>query len=517
MFASQGIQPVRVVFNNAKNCFLHLPSKLISNLSLQENQALELSWGNGSPVFLSWTQYRASSGPDGHNVELCRQLGEKLGLKDGEQGFLRPCHQVSSLNQVFVEPLSSDDWEILELHSSALEQQLLDQIRVVFQPAVFPVWVDNHTVIYIRIASVSPFAPYGRLEQFTELVVSPKIRPGIGDHSDAIARSRLDQQFHSQPDMGLSPPSEPSSDNASCTARSQQWGGVTGLLRHIIRGPHNPVKEQPPVPSIPVIFPDSIYRVLSPKEAKDKAKQAMEKMKNVRLDKDKGVKGGEEAKEEKATVVRVVCHDAEMLERGHNKGEIHSGKVWIPQSLASKLNIQPHSSVRIKPVKSVIKVAFNIHLQPLVPLPEEDDEEIQTAFLGWLHTKSHEPLACLTPRSSTIILHGSDAKLELSLTVLKPEPENDPPDQMFLLAPTVLQKEDIQVDRQTIAQSALKAETEAHETELPSLQILGGIDDLIKSGFEFISHNLLGSPLSRELCTSGEGLKGGALLITGAK
>lgn len=38
-----------------------------------------------------------------------------------------------------------------ELHSSALEQQLLDQIRVVFQDAVFPVWVDNHTVIYIRI------------------------------------------------------------------------------------------------------------------------------------------------------------------------------------------------------------------------------------------------------------------------------------------------------------------------------------------------------------------------------
>lgn len=38
-----------------------------------------------------------------------------------------------------------------ELHSGALEQKLLDQIRVVFPDAVFPVWVDNHTVIYIHI------------------------------------------------------------------------------------------------------------------------------------------------------------------------------------------------------------------------------------------------------------------------------------------------------------------------------------------------------------------------------
>lgn len=36
MFSNQGIQPVTVVFNNTKNCFLHLPSKLISHLSLNE-------------------------------------------------------------------------------------------------------------------------------------------------------------------------------------------------------------------------------------------------------------------------------------------------------------------------------------------------------------------------------------------------------------------------------------------------------------------------------------------------
>lgn len=125
------------------------------------------------------------------------------------------------------------------------------------------------------------------------------------------------------------------------------------------------------------------------------------------------------------------------------------------------------------------------------PQPEENEEEIQTAFLDWLHAQSHEPLACLTPRSGNILLHGADgdsflfyksfykstdgsminivhlqitvfsaalkhhrsptffflfiAKLEFALTVLKPEAERDPPDQLFLLAPAVIQKQDVQV------------------------------------------------------------------------
>lgn len=38
-----------------------------------------------------------------------------------------------------------------ELHASSLERHLLDQIRVVFPGAIFPVWVEQHTHVYIRI------------------------------------------------------------------------------------------------------------------------------------------------------------------------------------------------------------------------------------------------------------------------------------------------------------------------------------------------------------------------------
>lgn len=167
----------------------------------------------------------------------------------------------------------------------------------------------------------------------------------------------------------------------------------------------------------------------------------------------------------------------------------------VPPPLALRWNIVPHSTVRIKPVKSAIKVASSVRLQALKVLvrasavhclivlltwsyvshcfslqAENNDEDIRTCFLDWLHSQSHEPLACLTPRSGDILLHGPDgdllffflarakahrlhqltfpscvAKLEFAISVLRPEPEGDPADQLFLLTPAVIQNTDILV------------------------------------------------------------------------
>lgn len=571
MFSSQGIQPVTVVFNNSKNCFIQLPLKLATHLSLTENQALELTWGHGSSVFLSWSPSRTSSSQDSHQVELCRQLGERLGLKDGEQGFLKSCHQVSSVHQVFVEPLTSDDWEILELHGAALEQQLLDQIRVVFTDAVFPVWVDSHTVIYIQIASLSPSVPYGRLEQFTELVVSPKVRDGLGRLGASVMKTSQ-KQFGGQQKVTRPASAGPFFKSTSPVPQGRQWGGVAdlkSLLRHIVHG--EPVQELPPVPDIPDLLTDSVYRVCaappnslctisqvtsavvhifplshqqeaglavagqcsvtygllskvpSPKESRDRLKQAAEKKKmksSAAAQADGGVSGGLGAEAKETLVVRVVCHGAARpagSEGRHGRGDIHSGRVWIPPPLALRWNIVPHSTVRIKPVKSAIKVASSVRLQTLRALAEDNDEDVQTCFLDWLHGQSHEPLACLTPRSGDILLHGPDAKLEFAVSVLRPEAEGDAADQLFLLTPAVIQKKDIQVDREPLADSATLPADEGLKPELPSLAGLGGVEELSQTAFSFISHSLLGSPLSRELGVTGRGLRGGALLITGAK
>ncbi|NWI88119.1 PEX1 factor, partial [Pitta sordida] len=168
-----GAAAATVVLSGTRDCFLHLPPALASLLRLQQGQAVKVSCGHQS-VFLSWMEIR-HRGHQGENIaEINRQLAEKLGVTDGEQVFLEPCSHISSCQQVEVEPLTADDWEILELHASSLENHLLDQIRVVFPGAIFPVWVEQHTHVYIRIGKLMPAAPYGRLEPCTELLVCPK-------------------------------------------------------------------------------------------------------------------------------------------------------------------------------------------------------------------------------------------------------------------------------------------------------------------------------------------------------
>ncbi|XP_039562163.1 peroxisome biogenesis factor 1 isoform X1 [Passer montanus] len=168
-----GAAAATVVLSGTRDCFLHLPPALASLLRLQQGQAVKVSCGH-QPVFLSWMETR-HRGHQGENIaEINRHLAEKLGITDGEQVFLEPCSHVSSCQQVEVEPLTADDWEILELHASSLERHLLDQIRVVFPRAIFPVWVEQHTHVYIRIGTLVPAAPYGRLEPCTELLICPK-------------------------------------------------------------------------------------------------------------------------------------------------------------------------------------------------------------------------------------------------------------------------------------------------------------------------------------------------------
>ena len=123
--------------------------------------------------------YVTWSGDPGHSdsLQISGLFGIRLGLKDGEEVLIKPLKSTSIFpcQKAFVEPLSVDDWEILELHSRFVENNLLNQVRVIWCGMVFPVWVQN-MCIYCKVCNIDPEGICSLLENNTELFMSPKSR-----------------------------------------------------------------------------------------------------------------------------------------------------------------------------------------------------------------------------------------------------------------------------------------------------------------------------------------------------
>uniref|UniRef100_A0A2I3H5W1 Peroxisomal ATPase PEX1 n=1 Tax=Nomascus leucogenys TaxID=61853 RepID=A0A2I3H5W1_NOMLE len=591
--AGGGGAAVTVAFTNARDCFLHLPRRLVTQLHLLQNQAIEVVWSH-QPAFLSWVEGRHFSDQGENVAEINRQVGQKLGLSNGGQVFLKPCSHVVSCQQVEVEPLSADDWEILELHAVSLEQHLLDQIRIVFPKAIFPVWVDQQTYIFIQIVALIPTASYGRLETDTKLLIQPKTRRArentfskadaeykklhsYGRDQKGMMKELQTKQLQSNT-VGITESNENESEIPVDSSVASLWTmigsifsfrsekkqetswGLTEIsafknmqskvvpLDNIFRV----CKSQPPSmyntsatsvfhkhcaihvfpwdqeyfdvePSFTVTY-GKLVKLLSPKQQQSKTKQNVllpekEKQMSEPLDQKK-IRSDHSEEDEKACVLQVVWNGLEELNNTikytKNVEVLHLGKVWIPDDLRKRLNIEMHAVVRITPVEVTPKIPRSLKLQPRENLPKDiSEEDIKTVFYSWLQQSTTTMLPLVISEEEFIKLETKDGLKKFSLSIVHSwEKEKDK--NIFLLSPNLLQKITIQV----LLDPMVKEEnSEEIDFILPFLKLssLGGVNSLGVSSLEHITHSLLGRPLSRQLMSLVAGLRNGALLLTGGK
>nr|XP_060638244.1 peroxisomal ATPase PEX1 [Anolis sagrei ordinatus] len=590
-----GVAAATVSLSGARDCFLHLPPGVASSLRLQQDQAVKTSWDNQT-VFLGWTEIRHCRQCSGNIVELNRQLAEKLGIKDGQQVFLQPCSQVLSCQQVEVEPLSADYWEILELYASSLESHLLDQIRIVFPKAIFPVWVEQHTCIYIQIVALKPAALYGRLEPRTELFVRPKPREqgerstmGPSDKNDilqdSVPKATLDPREATKElgaketnlDMDAHEHKPETKASLGANVLPNIWNFIGSIFSSssdkkqdtsCSTGELNSVKDS----LLNLIHMDSVFRVchvqppsvqsaltastfqkcntihvfpwhlefpsldnnikvsygkmsklLSPTQQHHESKQNLmskkeKQMINAKDQKQPSISKSEESNE--IVVVQIIWSGFEDLKSAimcnNNVEQLHIGRVWIPELLRNKLQIEIHAAVRISSVNSDPKTPTYLRLHPERSLNEDIvEDDIKKAFTLWLQDYINIPL--IIGNTSYIQLDLKEGKEDFVLGVVTSEEEKAK--DTFILSPSLLQKANIQVLVKPMTTVSSGGSEQSFDKFLPhlSLNSLGGVDDLGASSFKHLSHSLLGRPLSRRLAPISAGLRSGGILITGAK
>ncbi|KAK7747748.1 Peroxisome biosynthesis protein pex1 [Diatrype stigma] len=216
-----------------KNCLVNLPSSLVNLLvtinTPAQNVIVELNYrvpsstngtasgGGGSSssqrsIYLGWTGMPSKRkiapivGRDGINttrgsgrdqevtsVELDATLAATLGLSDGQK-ITAIIHVDPPLaHTVNIEPLTSEDWEIIELHATFLELNLLSQIRALPNPAYSPgegqppnqhpltLHLSPTSTANIKVLSLEPAPPkdaaFVKIAPDAEVIVAPKTRP----------------------------------------------------------------------------------------------------------------------------------------------------------------------------------------------------------------------------------------------------------------------------------------------------------------------------------------------------
>jgi len=194
-----------VVVVNGTNNFVGIPSRFCQNIRASFPQkshgvvALRIGWlgppnnssgglARPSQSFVGWTSQVA----DGHFLQVPVALAESIGLKDAVDFATKtapdsplvvsvaviPYAPVAS--RVDVDPVTADDWEILQLHANFVESELLSQICVLGPGQQFPMWIHGRTRINLQVSSIALVekgqALCVRLARNTEVVVAPKLR-----------------------------------------------------------------------------------------------------------------------------------------------------------------------------------------------------------------------------------------------------------------------------------------------------------------------------------------------------
>jgi len=145
-----------IKFNNeVTGNFIRLPSRVADVIYSSHVEIQRFRFKLNEQWYFSWDGFDSSNDKC---IEINPVLGKTLGFTT-DQSILFEVEQFDALNsllsEVHVKPLSSDDWEIAEQHSSYLQEEILNQTKIVNLGGILVCYVGNN-VCRLRVETLIP-------------------------------------------------------------------------------------------------------------------------------------------------------------------------------------------------------------------------------------------------------------------------------------------------------------------------------------------------------------------------
>ncbi|KAH8922700.1 AAA-domain-containing protein [Atractiella rhizophila] len=170
-----------------KSSLVNLPKSIVATLSqrniLPQSLIVQLTprGKDREPLFVGWTGLGSTAAfGNVENIEIDSALANDSALGDGEHVTITLHRSIPVAKSVSVDPLSVDDWEILESNAGLLEDTLLSQVRAVKPGSTVGVWAAKNVRCRFRVDSTDPpstsVTTVSRLGPSTEIHIAPRTR-----------------------------------------------------------------------------------------------------------------------------------------------------------------------------------------------------------------------------------------------------------------------------------------------------------------------------------------------------
>ncbi|XP_054282116.1 peroxisomal ATPase PEX1 [Macrosteles quadrilineatus] len=161
-----------VKFIPVKHCFLQFSSKWFNKINHPKNACVKVTHPvTKQHIYFSWAPQPAHTVLNDCSVGINATFAQALNLQEGELVVVTSEETVSSLHQIYLTPVTADDYEILELSRDSVEVSFLNQIRIIYIDQILVVWVSKTIHLKLKVDRLEPNVSHGRLEDLSELVI----------------------------------------------------------------------------------------------------------------------------------------------------------------------------------------------------------------------------------------------------------------------------------------------------------------------------------------------------------
>lgn len=177
-----------VSFSSLSTNLVNLPSELASllysaNINVQ-SVVIELSWKSSRLNHYGYCGWSGMVSRDTTKpvLEIEPLFANSIGLKENAKVTVNLKFNSPEAHKIHLEPITSSDWELVELHAQLLEDRLLNQTRAVSLNQELLVYPTSTVTAKLRVVKIEPSpnkTNYCKISSNCEVIVAPKVRKAV--------------------------------------------------------------------------------------------------------------------------------------------------------------------------------------------------------------------------------------------------------------------------------------------------------------------------------------------------